>query len=445
MIRRLCMSKCLNNKNLSDLEIGNIEYYLNAGDSPAEIGRKLGRDPSGLRKEIKNYSFYTGTGKKCLLCLNKEDCNMRYLCNPVPNRKNCSSCKYCNEAAKVCPNFKVEIKCERLKKKHICNGCEKQYKCKITYTYNAYNAILQHKAIMNESHVPLKIENLPESFKEYLAEKIKAGLSPDIIVHRLPSKYQKYKIATSSLYKYIDLGLLDCNNLDLKNKVSRREYGSNTVKRNTVKGHQLNGRSIENLSQEDKTMPLGVVEMDTVEGIKGGAVLLTIIIPKYSLMLAYKMKAKTREEVRLRLNILEFKLGSLFYTIFKSVIPDNGSEFTNFEFLEKSIHEGQTRCHVYYTHSYASYEKPHIENNHILLRWLIKKGYDISLISEKKIVEIINVLNNYPRPLKGYKTPIELMEEELGYDVVKKLGLKKISYEKLNLHISLKDDEEMPY
>ena len=162
-------------------------------------------------------------------------------------------------------------------------------------------------------------------------------------------------------------------------------------------------------------------------------------------MLAYKMKAKIQEEVRLRFNILEFKLGSLFYSIFKSVIPDNGSEFINFEFLEKSIHEGQTRCHVYYTHSYASYEKPHIENNHILLRWLIKKGYDISLIYEKKIAEIFNVLNNYPRHLKGYKTPIELMEEELEYNVVRKLGLKRILYEELNLHISLKDDEEMSY
>lgn len=439
------MSKNINDKNLSYLEIGNIEYYLNAGDTPAEIGRKLGRDPSGIRKEIKNYSFYTGTGKKCILCLNKENCTMHYLCNPVPNRKNCSSCKYCEDAAKVCPNFKVEIDCEKLEKKHVCNGCKKQYKCKITYTYNAHNAILQHQAIMNESHVPLKIESLPESFIDYLAKKIRAGLSPDIIVHRLPKKYLKYKIAATTFYKYIDLGLLDCNNLDLRNKVTRREYGSNTVKRNTVKGHQLNGRSIENLPEEDKAMPLGVVEMDTVEGIKGGAVLLTMIIPKYSLMLAYKMKAKTQEEVRLRLNILEFKLGSLFYTIFKTVIPDNGSEFTNFEFLEKSIHEGQTRFHVYYTHSYASYEKPHIENVHILLRWLIKKGFDIGLISEKKIVEIINVLNNYPRPHKGYKTPIELMEEDLGYDVVKKLGLKKIPYENLNLHISLKDDEELPY
>ena len=45
------MSKSINDKNLSDLEIGNIEYYLNAGDTPAEIGRKLGRDSSGIRKD----------------------------------------------------------------------------------------------------------------------------------------------------------------------------------------------------------------------------------------------------------------------------------------------------------------------------------------------------------------------------------------------------------
>lgn len=439
------MSKNINNNNLSDLEIGNIELYLNSGDSPAEIGRKLGRDPSGIRKEIKNYSFFTGVGKKCVLCLNKEECNIHYLCNPVPDRKNCSSCKYCEDAAKKCFNFKVDIDCELLKKRHICNGCDRQFKCKITYTYNAYNAIIQHRSKMNESHVPLKLESLPDSFKEYLAKKIKAGVSPEIVVNRLPNKYSKYSISATTLYSYIDQGLLDCCNLDLRNKVSRVKYGTNTVKRNTIRGHQLNGRSIENLSDEDKKYPLGVAEMDTVEGIKGGAVLLTIMIPKYSLMLAYKMKAKTQEEVRLRLNILEFKLGDLFYTLFKSLIPDNGSEFTNYEYLESSIHKNQTRCHVYYTHSYASYEKPHVENNHILLRWLIKKGFDIGLISEKKIIEIINVLNNYPRPLKGFKTPIELIEEDLGKEIIRKLGLKKIPYEKLNLHISLKDDEDMPY
>ncbi len=39
-----------------------------------------------------------------------------------------------------------------------------------------------------------------------------------------------YKSATSSFYSWIDKGLLDCCNLDLRNKVSRVRYGENTEK-----------------------------------------------------------------------------------------------------------------------------------------------------------------------------------------------------------------------
>ena len=107
-----------------------------------------------------------------------------------------------------------------------------------------------------------------------------------------------FKISTPTLYSWIDKGLLDCCNLDLRNKVSRVRYGTSTVKRNTVKGHQLNGRSIENLPIEEKeNRPLGVAEFDTVEGIKGGELIFTIMIPCFSLMLGFKIPFKTQEEV----------------------------------------------------------------------------------------------------------------------------------------------------
>ena len=112
-------------------------------------------------------------------------------------------------------------------------------------------------------------------------------------MNTLPKKYQMYKSATSSFYSWIDKGLLDCCNLDLRNKVSRVRYGENTEKENTVKGHQLNGRSIEDLSKEERdNRPLGIVELDTVEGIKGGELLFTIMIPCFSLMLGFKIKQK---------------------------------------------------------------------------------------------------------------------------------------------------------
>ncbi|MBQ2659253.1 MAG: IS30 family transposase [Erysipelotrichaceae bacterium] len=434
------MSKASDDRNLSDIEIAAIEQYLNDGKSPAEIGRLLGRDPSGIRKEIKNFSSFFGSRKICDLCLNRKECKIGFLCNNVKDYTRCSRCKGCEKAATVCSGFRITLECDLLKKKHICNSCQKKESCKVTLRYIAYQSILKHEAAQNRSHAPLKFECLPQEFQDYLSDRICAGISPDIILNRLPERFLPYRISTPTFYSYIGKGLLKCSNLDLKTKVSRSSYGTAEKRRNITPGkHQLNGRSIENLSKEELERPLGVAEMDTVEGIKGGAVLLTLMIPKYSLMMAFKMNGKNQAEVKLKLNILEFKLGKYFKILFSKIIPDNGSEFLDYEALEKSIHGKQKRCQIYYTHPYASYEKPYVENNHILLRWLIRKGFDISLISDDKIIEILNILNNYPRPLKGYKTPIELMEEEMGKEVLKKLNLKKIPIEDLNLHISLTD------
>lgn len=431
------MGRNYSNKNLTKLEMGNIEFYLNENRSPAAIAKILAKDPSGIRKEIKKYSSYFGAARKCSNCLNKNDCYQKYLCDKTIDKVRCSQCKFCNHAVKICPNYKVNIECELLKKNHhVCNGCELYLKCnKVKIKYHAETAIKMHNAVQRVSRIDTKVDKFPEEFKNYLSDRIKNGISPDIIMNTLPTKYQMYKSSTSAFYEWIDKGLLDCCNLDLRNKVSRVRYGENTVKRNTVKGHQLNGRSIEDLTEEERqNRTLGIAEFDTVEGIKGGELLFIIMIPCFSLMLAFKIKNKTQEEIGKVLEDLEDKLDSYFYVLFRKVIPDNGGEFTDFNILETSIHPAlNKRMEVHYTHTYASYEKPHIENNHILLRWLIKKGYDITLLSSDDIIDIINRLNNYPRPNKDYKTPLQLLEKELGDYILDLLDLHHIPITELNM------------
>lgn len=52
-------------------------------------------------------------------------------------------------------------------------------------------------------------------------------------MNTLHDRFKMVKVATSILYIWIELDLLDCCNLDLRNIVSRVRYGTNTVKRNT--------------------------------------------------------------------------------------------------------------------------------------------------------------------------------------------------------------------
>ena len=431
------MGRNYSNKNLTELEIGNIEFYLNENKGFTEIGRILDRTEATIRQEVKKYSSYFGEARKCSNCLNKNNCHEKYLCEKIIDKIKCSKCKYCSHAIKICPNYKVEINCELLKKNHhVCNGCDLYLKCKsVKIKYHAETAIKMHNAVQRISRIDIKLDKFPQEFKNYISRLIKNGISPDVILNTLPEEFQMFKVSTPTLYDWIDKGLLDCCNLDLRNKVSRIRYGSSTVKRNTVRGHQLNGRSIENLTKDEKTIrPLGIAEFDTVEGIKGGELLFTIMIPCFSLMLAFKITSKTQEEVIKVLNDLENKLDTYFYILFNKSIPDNGSEFLDFDGLEKSIYPNHSkRLHIYYTHTYAPYEKPHIENNHILLRWLIKKGYDISKLSADNILDIINRLNNYPRKNKGYKTPLQLLEDELGDYILELLNLYHVPISKLNM------------
>ena len=431
------MGRNYSNKNLSILELGNIEFYLNEGKGCSEIGRLLDRTEATIRQEIKNYSSYFGSQRKCSNCLNKDNCHQKYLCEDIRDKVKCSQCKYCSEAIKVCPNYRVIIDCELLKKNHhVCNGCEFYFKCKkVKIKYHAETAIKMHNAVQRVSRIGTKVDSFPQEFKDYLSKLIKNGISPEVIMNTLPEKYLMFKSAPSAFYEWIDKGLLDCCNLDLRNKVSRVRYGTNTERRNTIKGHQLNGRSIEDLSEEERiNRPLGFVELDTVEGIKGGELLFTIMFPCFSLMLGFKIKQKTQEEIGKILDMLEERLDCYFYILFRKAIPDNGCEFLNFNLLEKSIHKDlNKRMEVHYTHSYASYEKPHIENNHILLRWLIQKGYDITLLSSDDILNIINRLNNYPRPKKGFKTPLQLLEDELGNYALDLLNLHHIPIDQLNM------------
>ena len=73
-----------------------------------------------------------------------------------------------------------------------------------------------------------------------------------------------------------------------------------------------------------------VVEMDSVEGRKGGKVLLTIYFRNCELMLAFIRDANTARSVTDVFNLLDGLLGrDVFRTLFPVILTDRGSEFTD--------------------------------------------------------------------------------------------------------------------
>lgn len=130
---------------------------------------------------------------------------------------------------------------------------------------------------------------------------------------------------------------------------------------------------------------------------------------------------------------LEIAIADKFKLILEKILTDNGSEFLNYEGIEKSVVTGEKRTWLYYADPYASYEKGQIENQHRLIRYFFPKGTDFSKYSNEVIIEKMNRINNYPRKDLKWSTPYKEMEKIIGKETLNKLGFYEIPINELNM------------
>ena len=164
------------------------------------------------------------------------------------------------------------------------------------------------------------------------------------------------------------------------------------------------------------------VEMDTVEGVKGHSVLLTLNFVPFNFMLAYKLESQTISEVTDKMNDIKKVLGyELFHKIFPVILTDNGKEFKRPDLMENNGSD-VVKTKVFFCDSRRSDQKGSIEVTHEYIRRFIPQGTDLDKYSNEDILLMMNHMNNTKREkLKG-KTPFELMEEKIGKENIKKLG-----------------------
>ena len=102
-----------------------------------------------------------------------------------------------------------------------------------------------------------------------------------------------------------------------------------------------------------------------------------------------------------------------FRKIFKSITVDNGSEFLDFEALEASERGSTPRTRIFYAHAYSAWERGSNENANRMIRRFVAKGRDIAHLTKQAVASVEAWINNYPRRILGFMTPLELFDNEL--------------------------------
>ena len=109
--------------------------------------------------------------------------------------------------------------------------------------------------------------------------------------------------------------------------------------------------------------------------------------------------------------ILEDILNDLIHDEIDVLLTDRGSEFYGLYELEKK--DGVNMFNVFYCDPMRSNQKGSLENKHEELRYILPKEcdlYELGLISQEALNEVLSHINSSPRKKLGGKSPIELIK-----------------------------------
>lgn len=243
------------------------------------------------------------------------------------------------------------------------------------------------------------------------------------------SKSRIYDGNRPGILTYLDQGVFSARNIDLKRKVKfkSRKIHSSQIKDRSV----FIGRTYHDFQTLN---PDRWVEMDTVLSAKGSLkTLLTFYFKQEKLFLAFLMNRNTKGSVRLIFDRLEKRLDTFdFLTLFETILTDRGSEFGDPESLETGI-SGIQRTSIYYCDPMRSGQKGGVENVHTMLRMVLPKGTDFDFLTQWDVNLIVNHINSTPRESLNGRTPYDVAMERFGEDIIKKLQLRPIEPDEVNL------------
>lgn len=223
--------------------------------------------------------------------------------------------------------------------------------------------------------------------------------SPEQIVGRVGLELGITITSATSIYNYVNANKELHHLLPRKcNKYRRTKAGNERKKQREELSTK---RSIDERPKEvDEKKRIGDHEGDTIIGKEKTARILTDVERVSGYLLADLLLDVTADkikesQVRLFESLPEDKKHTLTL--------DNGTEFSDYELLEK-----ETGIQVYFAHPYHSWERGASENANGLIRRYFPKETVFSTIDQEYFKEVINKINHRPRKRLGWRTPHEV-------------------------------------
>lgn len=411
------MEKIMNKKSITHLSLEdrkNIELGIIEGLSKTQIAKKIRRSPSTIAKEIKRHRKLKP----------RNTFNMDSICIHL---------KECHRCPRKCEKYEEKTCSRRDRNIGACNNCPDISKCRLDkYFYYANKANEQYLYTLVDSRIGVNLD-YPEL--KQIATIIKPLLEKGQTIYQILENHKEITQCAKTIYTYIEMGLLKefgIDNFSLKRKVSRRIRSKKLKKRTQPVNYQ--GREYKDYLDYVKAHPLETTtEMDTVYNSQSGPYIQTFIFENTGLMIGFLHREKTSASMASTLDKLQDLLQDDYYTHFSLLLTDRGSEFEKYDLFENNYSTDEARGHIFYCDPQRPDQKPHVENNHNLVRNILPNKRILDNLTQEDLELMFSHINSTPRKSLGGRTPYEVFTYFYGDDVLKKLNIKRIEKDMVTL------------
>ncbi len=264
------------------------------------------------------------------------------------------------------------------------------------FNYYPQTSQKKYKKRISKAH---NIVQFPLEVIKIIEQRIKETWSPEQIAAFYKDQgFPCYK----TIYKWINEGTIINGNKKLLRRKGKGGWYETRGKFN--KGKSIRKRD----KKVYKRVDYGHWELDTVVSGLGKSTVCFITLVERKSRFYKAIKSPNRHADVIARLIIDY-LKQYPSELVKTITTDNGTEFADWQTMEKELN-----CEVYFCDTFCAWQKGSNENSNGLLREFFPKGYNLSRYTQVYIDKKVNLINNRPRKCNNWISPSKLMSEAIS-------------------------------
>jgi IS30 family transposase len=228
---------------------------------------------------------------------------------------------------------------------------------------------------------------------DFVKEKLEIAWSPEIIAKKWNDSHPDKKVSFCTIYRAIK----NKDNKDICEAKHLRRRGKLKYKHGSQSASVKPDHTVhERCDEANNRTAYGHFEGDLVHCKNG--YLFTAVDRMSRLLVVKKMGTRTAAVTT------DTIINALSDKNVKSLTLDRGSEFTDHKAFAAALNTT-----VYFCDSHSPWQRGSNENINDVLRFFFPRSCDLSLISDEKILSVIELINDRPRKCLGWLSPKEFL------------------------------------